>query len=379
VVHSTQLAPPSEPEGTATIATTINRILASRGLSVQVKSRAECLKILLEGESIPDKQRWVPFLTRLLSRLELPAVERVYVYGRRTSSPAIVWSAILPLRSLGNKADPSLAAQPISPQLLSSSLSMPRMVAPFRAAVSSNRLSVAKVVMSPEDIFLEKIKEEIIQIINAPEVWIDLELEGLDLLITLETRQNMSASGLLPQLKTKLKAMDLGRIKLVRLYQRHPRTQQSIPLQEILIKALTMPSRKASPVKLTPPIVPMVDGNTLIMVSNEAEPAQLELNSEFGWQPEALIASSPNQFTTSSWVQSIERRLAPFLNSRLGRWSIRVGGILLCLAVLQQIYYHAFVLQHISLLWVLAGAFCVFGLWRGLIALRPIIRSYFCK
>jgi hypothetical protein len=418
VVHSIQIAQPSAQEDSAAIATLIRRILVSRGLKVQVKWRSDCLKILLEGNTVPDRRRWLHFLANFLSRLELPSIKRVYVYGRQIGSSAMAWTAILPV--LPAKSKPSFklmtqqASPPASDKTLLKSLSRSSsqtLQKSFSKSLSKSfpvqhtadipprHTSAPMAVISSEEVFLNKVKQEITQTINVPDLWVDLELEGLDLLITLETRQNIFASGALSQLKAMLKAMDLGRIKLVRIYQRHPRTQQSTPLQEVLLKALTLPTAKARLPKRTPAAAPIptnsntLISNTLIMVGNEAEPAQLEFNSQAIWAPEQSRPVAHNSVAAPSLtrhsqplikqiqplIKQIQQHLTPILNSRLGKWSLRVVAGLVLWVVLQQLYHHVFVLHRISALWSLASILGTFALWRGLVALGCIIRSCSCK
>ncbi len=76
-----------------TIATFLNRHLASQGIRAIVAWKNAYLGILLEAATTPDKKQALDFLNRYFADLTIESVKAIRIYGRQVGQIAPTWSA----------------------------------------------------------------------------------------------------------------------------------------------------------------------------------------------------------------------------------------------------------------------------------------------
>jgi DNA-directed RNA polymerase subunit RPC12/RpoP len=91
------------------IARLINRSLQPKGITAKVVLRDGCLKVMLESESIPDRQI-AEYVYRGIDKLDVPSIQRLAVFGRQTGDEFPAWTEEFNLNlfdSLASEAIPS--------------------------------------------------------------------------------------------------------------------------------------------------------------------------------------------------------------------------------------------------------------------------------
>ncbi|MEO0457401.1 MAG: hypothetical protein AAF152_12595 [Cyanobacteria bacterium P01_A01_bin.114] len=216
MAQSTVLLEVSCPDDAKAIATLMNQALRPEGARVKVQFKAGRLNILLECDRSPSRQRLIPLVAKQIKRLRLNAVDQIYVYGRRRDTKAVVWGTIL--------RQPADADQP------------PEIVIPTRPLSVISRDPVGATSTANEERFLERIRLVLVQAIARPDILIDVELEGLDLLISLEASQPLDIRSLIKPIRQALAKRSLGNLKVAKIYYRHAETQRIIPIKAINLK-----------------------------------------------------------------------------------------------------------------------------------------------
>lgn len=126
-----QRAKQGDPQG---IATLLNRALQTQGLSAKVTRTGDRLKVMLESDQVPNADTLVPYLQNSLTKLAVPSLGTVQVYGRQRESAKPAWSRSF---ELVNPAPPTAASanpqNPPSPPIAAAPRAMPlRPAAPRR-------------------------------------------------------------------------------------------------------------------------------------------------------------------------------------------------------------------------------------------------------
>ncbi|MEM8808669.1 MAG: hypothetical protein AAGF01_21855 [Cyanobacteria bacterium P01_G01_bin.38] len=215
MAQSTVLIEVSCPDDAKTIATIIDNALRSEGARVKVKFKARRLNILLECDRTPSRQRLIPLVAKQIARLRLDAVDQIYVYGRRLDTKSVVWGTIL--KQSATAGQPPALAKPARPLSVIS-----------REPLGANSINEAR--------FIERMRLILMRAIDRDDVLVDVELEGLELLISLEAAQPLETTALVRPIKRVLAKKSLGNLKVAKLYYRHAPTQKIIPLQAISLK-----------------------------------------------------------------------------------------------------------------------------------------------
>ncbi|MEO1593545.1 MAG: hypothetical protein AAFU71_19985 [Cyanobacteria bacterium J06632_22] len=225
-MQSTTLNKLSRQGDATAIATVMNRAFQPHGISVKVKIKADRLKILLEAQQVPNRQRFVPLVAKGIKTVPLNDC-KVYVYGRQRGSATIAWVAAIDhcetryLR-VGSPAATAMAASTAS--LASETDSAPDL--------SAARLTEEHLI---RQIYLEISQRLAIEKISGLSTVSDIEIEGHDVLVTFETRETLDSRALAALVRQATRTLDASTLKIARLYQRHPRTQRSLPIREILL------------------------------------------------------------------------------------------------------------------------------------------------
>lgn len=74
------------------IATLMNHTLMAKGITARVSLQEGCLWVVLEGNAVPQQKDMMRFVYSGVSRLEIPTLKVVRVYGMRTGQANPVWS-----------------------------------------------------------------------------------------------------------------------------------------------------------------------------------------------------------------------------------------------------------------------------------------------
>lgn len=74
------------------IADLVNHFLSRRRIIAQANLQQDCLWILLEGAQTPPQAEMVQFLYTSISKLEIPTLSTIRVYGRRLGQPKADWT-----------------------------------------------------------------------------------------------------------------------------------------------------------------------------------------------------------------------------------------------------------------------------------------------
>ncbi|MEL7501450.1 MAG: hypothetical protein AAFN18_03190 [Cyanobacteria bacterium J06554_6] len=223
-MQSTTLIKLSRQGNAEAISAFMNRALQPQGITVKVKVKADRIKLLLEAEAVPDRRRYVPIVSKGLSKLGLCSIRKVYIYGRQTGSATVDWVA---------------AVDGTDNQYLQMGTGSARAVVASTAPmggmaerVETSTIAEEQLVRQLQTALSERLGHEELSDLPAPS---DIEIEGHDVLVTFETRQAIDSRALAIVVRQVIATLDRGTIKIARLYKRHPRTQRSLPIREILI------------------------------------------------------------------------------------------------------------------------------------------------
>jgi hypothetical protein len=96
------------------IATLINRSLALKGVTALVRSRANRLDIVLQGETVPVQSEFLPLIARGIQNLGI--YSPVHLYARRLGEDTAAWKQILTAKTApqSNPAKPKSSALAVS-------------------------------------------------------------------------------------------------------------------------------------------------------------------------------------------------------------------------------------------------------------------------
>jgi hypothetical protein len=86
------------------IATLMNHSLKSKGITARASLQEECLWVVLEGNPTPRRRDMVRFVQSGVSRLEMPSLKVVRIYGMRTGQTVPAWSEALLLDESVNRS-----------------------------------------------------------------------------------------------------------------------------------------------------------------------------------------------------------------------------------------------------------------------------------
>ncbi len=82
------LAKQGNPEA---IATLINRSLQSQEITVKASIKADCLRVMLEAQQVPDKETLVKLIQRGLTKLKIESIKTVKIYGKQIEQDLPIW------------------------------------------------------------------------------------------------------------------------------------------------------------------------------------------------------------------------------------------------------------------------------------------------
>jgi uncharacterized protein (DUF697 family) len=70
----------------------MNYLLKSKGLTVITNLKGECLLVTLQADQIPDQEKCVVYVRKVLDELKLNIIRQVKLYGRRKGSSFVAWT-----------------------------------------------------------------------------------------------------------------------------------------------------------------------------------------------------------------------------------------------------------------------------------------------
>lgn len=97
----------------AAIAHLINQALASKGIVAKVTRSGDRLKIMLEGEQVPEQATLVPYLQGSMTKLGIPSIRLLQLYGRQTCAAIPAWTQTVELATF--RAYEAAASGPVEP------------------------------------------------------------------------------------------------------------------------------------------------------------------------------------------------------------------------------------------------------------------------
>ena len=235
-MHSTTLIKLSRQGDASAIATIMGRALQPHGIGVKVKVKADRVKILLEAHQVPDRQRFVPLIARGIEPIQL-SDHKIYVYGRQRGSATIAWVA--GINPHDSPADPG-SLRVAAPGMAASTASLGLSATPH----SVSNLTPSRIT---EEHLIHRLSQEIsqrlvVQQVSGLSAVSDIEIEGHDVLVTFETREKLDSRALAALVRQAVLTVKTDTLKIARLYKRHPRTQRSLPIREILLGEADTPA-----------------------------------------------------------------------------------------------------------------------------------------
>jgi len=227
-VQSTTLIKLSRQGDASAIAEIMSRAFRSHDISVKVKVKADRIKILLEAKQVPSRQRLLPIVAKGIETIQLDD-EKVYVYGRQRGSATIAWVAGLNQSSADylRMEGPAAAAVAAS----TASLGLP----PGAATPDTIRDARLREEHLVRELYSEISRRLADEQISGLSTVSDIELEGQDVLVTFETRETLDSRALADLVRQATLSVNADTYKIARLYKRHPRTQRSLPIRDILL------------------------------------------------------------------------------------------------------------------------------------------------
>lgn len=122
------------------IATLINRHLQVQGVTAKTKLKGDCLRLMLEGNSVPNQEAMVQFVYQGMTKLAAQSIKTVKIYGKQTHLDFPAWSQELNLDE---------QPQPILNQFLQNEAS--QLIPTQPQPDFKSPLVTAEVFISPED------------------------------------------------------------------------------------------------------------------------------------------------------------------------------------------------------------------------------------
>ncbi len=265
-MQSTTLIKRSRQGDANAIAAVMNQALQPHGISVKVKVRSDRLKILLEADRVPNRQRLLPIVTQGIAAIR-PSHRKVYVYGRQRGSATIAW-----VTAIGQNEARPLQMGPSGSAVLSTST----------ASLGGEPESASASALG-EDWLIRQLHTEISERLATEQISglstvSDIEIEGHDVLVTFETREMLDSRALADMVRQAAHSVDATTLKIARLYKRHPRTQRSLPIREILLgPAAEAASRRAVAVAIPDDVVAAVAERPLASQKGKPKVRALQL------------------------------------------------------------------------------------------------------
>lgn len=92
------------------IAALINRHLQVQGVTAKTKVKGDCLRLMLEGNTVPNQEVMVQFIYQGMTKLAAKSIKTVKIYGKQTHLDFPAWSQEL---DLGEQPQPVLNHSPL--------------------------------------------------------------------------------------------------------------------------------------------------------------------------------------------------------------------------------------------------------------------------
>lgn len=84
------------------IAALINRHLQVQGVTAKTKVKGDCLRLMLEGNAVPNQEVMVQFIYQGMTKLAAKSIKTVKIYGKQTHLDFPAWSQELDLEEQPN-------------------------------------------------------------------------------------------------------------------------------------------------------------------------------------------------------------------------------------------------------------------------------------
>ncbi len=344
----------AQPGDSIAIAQLLNRALQPKGITAKVKLKEGCLQVLLEAEQALDPRALTGFVARGVSKLNLPSVHTLRVYGKQTGQTNPAWQQGLVLRQpepvnavLDGNSEIAVSGAECSTGATGQGAIGQGAIGQGAIADSTDSAPIhAATIGSVND--LDAMQQAVIQALGA-DVDVELTVEDSLLVITLTTSQVLEGQSAAKSIKEALDPLKPS-FSEAKILKRNPRTLRSFPIKQISLGE-------------TPQAAP--------------EPAQSHHNQS---STSAINSSSASagQFVTAPSSRSTAK---PYKSEMASATAVRKK-----LTVVLIIIAMAFVLYRLMrrLLIILAvspamGGFSIImalvALWRAYAVFKPLLRS----
>ncbi|XGV96834.1 MAG: hypothetical protein ACAF41_29435 [Leptolyngbya sp. BL-A-14] len=249
----TALAKQGDPNA---IATLMNRALQPKGIVVKVAHQKGHLRVLLEGQTVPDQTVLAAYVYKGIGALQIPGLHTVSVAGRQKGTSASAWSQVFTLA-------PSGAERPTAPP------SQPEPVEHDRQPSTESTIAAAESTATanqePSGVDPEAIAAQLNQAMGTEALVFEATLSDRILKLTAKTDQILEGDTFAKTVQTVLLPFNGSEIDLVQLYKQktkgnHPYKIKEFALQkepppEVTTNDTTEAPSDNAPTTLSQPVV----------------------------------------------------------------------------------------------------------------------------
>ena len=185
------------------IAALINRSLQSKGIFARVALQDGFLKVMLEGETTPDKTVFVPYIQQGIIALDITNIHTLQVFGRVRGATKPDWSQIVSLQTETAIAQPE---------------------APIESVETSSELNQEDAIVS-----------HLNQAIGSEEIAFSADLNDNLLKITAKTDQLLEGDTFAKLIRESLLGLSLTGIESVQIYKQKTRGNSRYKIKEFTL------------------------------------------------------------------------------------------------------------------------------------------------
>lgn len=229
MVQTTPLQQAQQGDSIA-IAQLLNRALQPKGITAKVKLKEGCLQVLLEAEQALDPRALTGFVARGVSKLNLPSVHTVRVYGKQSGQARPAWQQGLILSQPESTNDVVNGNSRVDASGAAYSTDTNGQDAIGQDAIADP----AEPIHTTTDTSgsnLDAMLQAIAQTLGA-DVDVELTVEDSLLIITLTTSQVLEGQSAAKSIKEAIDPLKPS-FSEAKILKRNPRTLRSFPIKQI--------------------------------------------------------------------------------------------------------------------------------------------------
>lgn len=239
MVQTTPLQQQVQPEDSIAIAQLLNRALQPKGITAKVKLKEGCLQVLLEAEQALDPRALTDFVARGVSKLNLPSVHTLRVYGKRAGQARPAWQQGLILRQPEPVNGVMMGNSEINASEAESFIGTIRQGAIGQGAIGQGAIADSTnpapmhTATSGSVNDLDAMQQAIAQTLGA-DVDVELTVEDSLLIIILTTSQVLEGQSAAKSIKEAIDPLKPSFLE-AKILKRNPRTLRSFPIKQIAL------------------------------------------------------------------------------------------------------------------------------------------------